>query len=307
MARSALENCSHVNSLIYSVPIQIANLTQLFLSVATMISVFYGLYSANQTAKQARRIQAYRIQFSLWIIFLIALLLYFLLSLQITVLKTYGFIQLMFNRNPCAFLWTKQTCILIKFPISASIIGFNLLAVIVLFERVIGTYFIKLYSRYGKFLGLTLTVLTLLINFVILYYMYKDQEIRGPPSYCITTLLTSQRKVSNVMSLFVFFNIATMFGVVLLFFTSRRQMDRRDVDYKLSKSLELNENYVSNQLVLPSDHNALLLISWSTHQHFYGLKQLFKDWIAFKTSLSLNGSIRLLFSITIDLKHLMFS
>jgi hypothetical protein len=255
MPYSALENCSQVYSLVHSLPFQTSNLAQFVLSGCTLISIFYGLYTANQTARQARRVQAYRIQFSLWIILMTGLFLYSILSIQVVVLKTYGFIQLIFNTDPCKFLWSKQTCLLVKFPISSSIVGYNLLAVILLLERIAATHSVKSYSRYGKVLGLCLIflavsrLLRLLNTGMILatseFYhsslhvslnlisvqpifvrRYKGVEVKGPPAFCLTTLLTSYRKISNIMTLFVFANIATMFGVALLFFVSRRQMDR---------------------------------------------------------------------------------
>lgn len=165
-----LENCTHVQALICSFPMQSANVTQSVLSFITLISIGYSIYAANKPEPRTRRIQPYKIQSSLWITLLTALVFYTLLSCLTIMLKVYRFWEFTFDSEPCNFMWEKHLCMMVKFPFTASILGYNTIVVVLLVERIIATFCTQCYSRYSRLLGVGLVVLMVTSIFNILNY-----------------------------------------------------------------------------------------------------------------------------------------
>jgi hypothetical protein len=149
-----LQNCTYVQFFIRSTPIQIANIVQFLFSIITLLSMSYSLYSSYKSPNRP-----FKIQSSLWITLITALLFYAILCCLTIFLRLFSFWQLAISRNPCWFMWEKYTCLKVKLPITFSILGYSSVSIILLIERVIATIWNRFYSRYSRFLGLGLVIL----------------------------------------------------------------------------------------------------------------------------------------------------
>lgn len=151
-----LENCTHVQSWIRSASTQTVNIVQLLLSTITICSILYSIYRTYTFRNNFERVQRFKIQTSLRITLFTALLFYAVLSCFTIVLKLFTFWHLTFNPDPCWLIWDKQTCFMVKVPLTLSILGYSMIVVVLLIERVIATFYHLCYSRFSRFLGVSL-------------------------------------------------------------------------------------------------------------------------------------------------------
>ncbi|KAI6226795.1 hypothetical protein M3Y95_00658500 [Aphelenchoides besseyi] len=241
-------NCSHSYVLAHSASIHGAHAVQLLFAFSSILVISIGCCRLEQPRNRA---SCFRIHSGLRIIFGAGLGFGLLLCVSGVVLRSHDFINALRNRPLCAYIWPSIHCLAARLPISTGVLGLNLIVVSLLVERWTATFCNSFYARHNRLLGIGLVAFVMTTTIFLLYYIYHNEDLNQTRAYCMATSMTSNPKMIRVMIVFVFLNLSTASGGIYLFSVSKDRMKCRNIDYTLEKSLELNENYLTLQLVAP--------------------------------------------------------
>ncbi|KAI6205973.1 hypothetical protein M3Y94_00852800 [Aphelenchoides besseyi] len=243
------KNCSHAQIVSGDLYINLAIALQMITSIATFIPLAY----VTQHSASLRRLNSMAHP-NLKLVFMSGLFFVILHVLGILVFKTYSIIHTLTSVSACDFQWSTRSCLAFKIPIYWSVFGFSCCHLVLFIERTLATFCYKMYCGFGQKPGIVLLALTFMIAAVVVYFVYRSEDLTLQRSYCTSTSAKTTHILGDFMFAMTLVDLCVTTGDFVIWLVNRAQLKRRfrrTENYSLERAARLRENHLSIRVVTP--------------------------------------------------------
>nr|CAD2168050.1 unnamed protein product [Meloidogyne enterolobii] len=189
------------------------------------------------------------------------LFLYAIYALSFMLESVINFIVLFTYTNPCDCLTQVWLVYLIKIPSYMYIVGSSLSHFAIMIERVLATFYVKIYEKKGKMFGVISTIIVWLLSLMYGLYIFitsqMDTDTFSHPIVYIT--LTNNYNFQTIIYLNFFLLILVICVAIADYYLIRRNQKiklnffKSTTNYSLNKSYQAKQNILLMKIIFPLD------------------------------------------------------